>query len=128
VQGGLLWVTCQAAYQGSRIAEAVALSEKILSEYGFEPRVSLVATHTRHIKLIVSITYERGQVQKDSQAKACQEELLARLILIDCLPFRLDKHSQWASPENALFQQIKATVDPDQLLSPGHYQALYRSE
>lgn len=122
VESGLLWVTCQMAYQGSRVIKAVELAEQVLWDYGFEPRVSLIATHTRHIKLVISITYERGQPELDARAQHCHDEILKNLIQIDCPPFRLGLQSQWASPENTLFDQIKHHLDAEQLLSPGHYQ------
>ena len=121
---GLLWLMCLLPYRGTDLDITLPIIESTCTQYQFEANLALVGKEPRTLKLLLALIYDREQAGLDEKAQACHDQILKKLISLGYPPYRLGLQSAWASPKNTLYEQIKNLLDPDQLLSPGHYSPL----
>ncbi|MES2503920.1 MAG: FAD-binding oxidoreductase [Myxococcota bacterium] len=121
---GLIWITCALPFKGIDVQRAMELIEHDFLAAGLAPQISLIANDCQRIKLVIAIIYNREDFGMDDIAQNCHDKVLGKLIHAGYPPFRLGLQSYWASQDNALYAQIKDLIDPDHMLSPGHYSPL----
>jgi 4-cresol dehydrogenase (hydroxylating) len=78
------------------------------------------------MQLLASVVYDRDIPGDDERGMACYDELAAALAGAGFTPFRLGIHSmgEMARAEPAytdVLQRLKAAVDPNGVVAPGHY-------
>lgn len=115
---------CLLPYQGDDIKTAISILEPICADYNFEPNLALIGTEPRSLKLLLALIYDREVPGLDEKAQSCHDAILERLISKNYLPYRLGLQSAWAAPQNKLYEKLKNLIDPDGILSPGHYSPL----
>lgn len=121
---GLLWLMCLVPYRGEDLQTVIPIMEELCVKHDFEPNLTIIGTEPRTLKLLLALIYDREEPGLDQKAQECHDEILNKLISLGYLPYRLGVQSAWASPENKLYEKIKNLVDPDHILSPGHYSLL----
>jgi 4-cresol dehydrogenase (hydroxylating) len=123
---GVIWACATVPIAGAPVAEAVRVSEELMPARGFEPLLALVTQSERCVHLVSLIVYDREMAGEDERARACHDELLARLCSLGYLPFRLGIHSMGSLPDpvddyGRVLQRLKRALDPSDVLSPGRY-------
>jgi 4-cresol dehydrogenase (hydroxylating) len=98
--------------------------ESLCESYGFESNLALIGTDPRTLKLLLALIYDRQEPGWDLKAQACHDKILQALDTQGYPPYRLGIQSMWAAQENKLYSSLKDKIDPDHLLSPGHYSPL----
>jgi 4-cresol dehydrogenase (hydroxylating) flavoprotein subunit len=124
---GLLWCSPVAPADGAQAEELVALAGEILLRYGFEPAISLTMITERSLACVISITYDRHVPGEDEKASACHGELLSRLAVAGFYCYRMTSQSsaglQPSPGYDGVLRALKRSLDPNQILAPGRYQA-----
>lgn len=120
-QCGLMWCMALLPYHGQDLERAIPIAESLCTSYGFEPNLALIATEPRTLKFLIALIYDRSKSGWDLKAQACHDDILKALDAQGYPPYRLGVQSIWASPKNELYLKLKNAIDPDGILSPGHY-------
>jgi 4-cresol dehydrogenase (hydroxylating) len=98
----------------------------IANKYGFEPHIAFIFPSERAVYMFPTIIYDRDIQGEDGRAMACHDEMLQAMIAEGYFPYRLGIQSMQALPKpvdghDKLVAQIKNLLDPNHILSPGHY-------
>jgi len=80
----------------------------------------------RVLDCVISIGYDRDIQGEDQRALECYDELMDKLTSSGYYPYRLGIHSMKTMAKgedsyNQLLRQLKSTLDPNNILSPGRY-------
>jgi 4-cresol dehydrogenase (hydroxylating) len=123
---GLLWCSPIAPASGAAAHELTKLASSILLSHGFEPAISLTMINGRSLACVISIAYDRDVPGEDDRAKACYDDLLARIAERGFYPYRLTVQSMQAVRDHGgyteLVRAIKSALDPNAVLAPGRYE------
>lgn len=123
---GIYWMGPIVPFDGVNVEAAISIIKETITQYGFEPAMTLQMITSRQIDIIVSIAFDRTILGEDKKAKACHDELLRKLIVEGFYPYRLGIQSQslLPSPDDDycfLIEKIKKALDPNDILAPGRY-------
>jgi len=122
---GLLWCSPVAPNTGKAVEELTALASDRLVEHGFEPLISVSLLTERATVSTVAITYDRDVPGEDQRAVRCYRALVEELLRGGYPPYRLSigsmEYADTGGPYGNMMQSIKRTLDPNGILSPGHY-------
>jgi 4-cresol dehydrogenase (hydroxylating) len=122
---GLLWCSPVAPNDGQNAQRLTGLATELVLRHGFEPAISLTTLTDRTLACIISLAYDRDVPGEDERAMACHHDLLESLASAGYYSYRLSIGSMSAmSRPDAymdLLQNIKQTIDPNRILSPGRY-------
>jgi 4-cresol dehydrogenase (hydroxylating) len=124
---GLLWCSPVAPAEGRHAQILAELAARVLLSHGFEPMLSLTLISERALICVISITYDREVAGEDLRARVCFEQLQAELAAKGYISYRLGVQSmdemKAQGAYGSLLADIKRTVDPAGILSPGRYAA-----
>lgn len=122
---GLVWLCTEVPFVGASAVDAVRLSEKVVTDHGFEPNLGATARSPRSLKLFLALAWDRDVEGEDDRAMACHDALLGRLVADGFLPYRLGIHSMECLPESpgydVTLRRIKEALDPAGIMAPGRY-------
>ena len=122
---GLMWCSPMAPNDGGHARQVTSLATELVLGHGFEPAISLTAITERSLACIISLTYDREVPGEDERAMVCYHDLLESLAANGYHSYRLSIGSMSAMgrPDayHRLLQNIKKTLDPNGILSPGRY-------
>lgn len=123
---GVYWLGPMVPFEGDHVQKAVAIIEKIVTQYGFEPAMTLQCLTSRQIDIITSITFNRDYPLEEKRAKLCHDQLLEVLINNGYYPYRLGTQSHLNLPISNdysfnLLKDIKMALDPNDIMAPGRY-------
>jgi len=124
---GLIWCAPIAPLAGAAIQKCVHIVTNIFKQYQFTPYISIHKISSRVAYVNAPIIYDRAIKGEDEKALACQQHLLKELTANGFYPYRLSQASMSAMPSpsesySKLLQQIKQTIDPNQIIAPGRYE------
>lgn len=125
---GVIWCSPCVPFDGRQVAEACAISERVLLAHQFEPNIALIGVTPRVVYAIVSLIYDRAVPGEDQRARACHDTLLRELVGRGYLPYRLGLQSIGGLPpahddDVQLHGRLRAALDPHGILAPGRYDA-----
>ncbi|MCA9639088.1 MAG: FAD-binding oxidoreductase [Myxococcales bacterium] len=114
---GVNWVCAALPFRGRDLVRAVSLSERILTEHGFEPLFACVATAPRSVNWVPLMVYDRDVPGADDRASACHDALYAALSAAGYLPYRLGTQSLASLPNSAdqrsaVLERLRVALDP----------------
>ncbi|AUC62312.1 4-cresol dehydrogenase (hydroxylating) [Cyanobacterium sp. HL-69] len=123
---GLIWCAPVAPLLGKHGAKINQIVRETLLKYGFEPQQSITLLTERVLDCVISIGYDRDIQGEDQRALECYDELMDKLTSSGYYPYRLGIHSMKTMAKgedsyNQLLRQLKSTLDPNNILSPGRY-------
>jgi len=122
---GLLWCSPVAPNDGAHAEHLTNLAAGIMLRHGFEPAISLTVLTERSIACIISIAYDRDVPGEDARAHTCYMELLETCSREGYPSYRLSVNSMSAKTGDGtypnLLRNLKATLDPKNVLAPGRY-------
>ncbi|MEO0853496.1 MAG: FAD-binding oxidoreductase, partial [Cyanobacteria bacterium J06648_11] len=124
---GLIWCAPVAPMTGKHATEIYRIFSETVFAGGFEPIISITLLTERCLSCITTIAYDREIPGEDERAMACYETLLARFAAAGYYPYRLGIQSMGALGSSESYQHLlrslKSTLDPNNILSPGRYDA-----
>jgi 4-cresol dehydrogenase (hydroxylating) len=124
---GLLWIAPIAPAEGESVRQLADIIEHTVLEFGFEPMIAMTMLTERSMASVVAIIYDRDVPGEDQRAMNCFNQLRSRLAAKGYYPYRLgtqDMDLLDADPaRKAFLSTIKRAIDPNDVLSPGHYVA-----
>jgi 4-cresol dehydrogenase (hydroxylating) len=123
---GAIWLCPEIPFDGVTVANVIGSCEKIMRSSGYDPVIGMSALTPRTLRIFISIFYDRDKSGEDDRAMRCNDQLLEALSAAGMFPFRLGVHSMHAANQAAgacwdLIRQIKESLDPNHILSPGRY-------
>ena len=124
---GFIWCAPAIPFVGREICAAVSLIEETVFGHGYEPSLALQCISPRTIYITTAIVYDRTVAGEDERAKACHDDLLARLLEAGYIPYRLGIQSMApATPVQddtiTFLHTLKQALDPNHILAPGRYE------
>lgn len=127
---GLIWCAFVAPADGVQARSIETTVRRVLTSFGFEAGITFTLLSERCLDAVISISFNRKSVDGidwDSRAAACRKQLYEALLQQGYFPYRLDIHmmqfmTAYSSQQyEQLLQQLKHTLDKDNILSPGRY-------
>ena len=127
---GLIWCSPLVPFDGKHVMNALKIIEEVLITHQFEPNIGLNCATDRSVIITVGIVYDREIPGEDQQALNCHNTLLEKLNEAGYIPYRLgiDAMKKLPQPQDdygKLLHQLKKTLDPNDILSPGRYDFRY---
>jgi 4-cresol dehydrogenase (hydroxylating) flavoprotein subunit len=123
---GLLWLSPLAPFRGDSITRCLSLIESVISDFQFEPIISIQFHSLRAAHVLASIVYDRNKPAQSEGAIRCHDLLLKNLIAEGFIPYRLTIRGMQTEimPSNSytnLLQTLKRLLDPTNILAPDRY-------
>jgi 4-cresol dehydrogenase (hydroxylating) flavoprotein subunit len=125
-KAGVIWYCPAIPMTGDDALQAIRISERISKKYGFELNIGFLFISQRSLDITGAICYDREVPGEDQKAMACHHELMRTLGAKGYSPYRLGVQSMalmQGHSSNLLkfLADLKKTVDPTDILAPGHY-------
>jgi 4-cresol dehydrogenase (hydroxylating) len=122
---GLLWLAPVAPMEGAAAREVVAMAERTLLAWGFEPQISITLLTERALACIISLAYDRDVPLEDQKAMSCFRDLENQLEGRGYFSYRLGIVGMNLFKRNTAYGQLlcalKEAMDPNGILAPGRY-------
>lgn len=123
---GLLWISPILPSTGSCAQELMTLIEPVYAQFGFEPLVTFTMITERAMICVTNVSFDKRDPHQAQLAKSCYDQLVTLLLSHGYIPYRTGPHgyaklSAHPSVFWDLARQLKQTLDPQNILSPGRY-------
>jgi 4-cresol dehydrogenase (hydroxylating) len=124
---GLLWVSPVLPLRGEDMLAVVELAEKSFDKYGFDLFATFSMINERALGGVLTVAYDKEDPQEAARARACHDEVFARMFEAGYIPYRVGNHAMGRlDPHGDSYWRtvgaIKAALDPAGILAPGRYQ------
>ena len=123
---GLLWVSPVLPMRGEDMLAVHDLAEAVFQKHGFDLFATFSMINERALGGVLTVTYDQDDAQETARAKACHDEVFARLFEAGYIPYRVGNHAMARlDPQGDSYWRtvgaIKAALDPAGILAPGRY-------
>lgn len=123
---GLIWCVPAVPFDGQHVRKALNIIEQTAKVHQFDLNVGLNCLTERCLDITVSIVYDRKIKGEDKRAMAYHDLMFQKLVEAGYIPYRLGINAMNSLPSPhddyaKLVQNIKQTLDPNDILSPGRY-------
>jgi len=123
---GVTWYAPLVPMQPERVAAYLRMVTAIMREYRLEPLITLTSVSERCFDSTVPLLFDLGSEASRENAERCYWALLEAGRSQGFLPYRVGIQTMgWLSRNDTtywqLVREIKRTLDPDAILSPGRY-------
>jgi 4-cresol dehydrogenase (hydroxylating) len=124
---GAIWTSPVVPLVGRDVEAAVRIVERAAAEHGFEPMMTITVLDGRTAHLVAPVLFDRTVPGEDGRALACARRMLAALARAGYYPYRLGVNSMRLlasrNGDAVLRGALKRALDPNDILSPGRYEA-----
>lgn len=126
VHAGLIWVSPLLPATPRAAREVVAIMEPIYFKHGFELLITFSMINARAMVGVSNVAFDTREKEESARAEACYTELDQSLIAAGYLSYRTGPQGYGklvgtSSVFWQVVQQIKGTLDPQGIMSPGRY-------
>ena len=122
---GLFWCAPVAPAEGGHTEAVARIAYDVLLSGGFEPMLTITLLTERSASCVIALAYDRRVADEDEKALACYQRLLRTLAEQGYYSYRLGvqgmEQMNGGEGFNRFIRAIKASVDPNNVLSPGRY-------
>lgn len=125
---GLIWFSPLVPIDGNLVRDFVSEVHRICLYFEIEPLVTLTLISERCFDSTIPILFNKSDPKSVERAKLCHEALVKIAPELGLFPYRLDVRSMENLYEthhgvaSKLWNSIKGSVDPANVLSPGRYE------
>ncbi len=124
---GFLWLSPVLPMTRDHIDRINTLLEPLFNRYGFDYLATFSMVTARSLCAVTTIAFDKSVAEERRRAAACHAEALDALIAAGYIPYRMgnsgmDKLGQSSSVFFDVTARIKSALDPQSIISPGHYQ------
>lgn len=125
-KAGVIWYCPAIPMRGDDALSTINVCEKISRKYGFELNLGFLFISERTLDITGAICYDREIPGEDKRAMACHDALMMLLSKRGYSPYRLGVQSMSLMKNHGvgmrkLLSDLKKSVDPSDILAPGHY-------
>lgn len=123
---GILWYAPLVPLTATGVGDYVQTMSRVLTEHGFDPLLAVTTRSPRVHSGTIPLLFRRNR-DDESRARACYSALVAAGIGIGMPPYRLGVeymdglYAPPDSPSAQALRALKATFDPNDVISPGRY-------
>ena len=123
---GLIWFTPLIPLKQKDIRQYTEIVKRVCKANHIEPLITLTTLSEKVIDSSVPLLFDRKNSEECKNAKKCYLELFEECSKLGYLPYRMGVDNMYLATENKtsywnLVKQIKDTIDPANILSPGRY-------
>ena len=124
---GLIWIAPIGPMTKETLQQLVTTSTTISEKYKFDPAISITLLNERAVDCVLSIVFDRSSEEEDQNAIACYDELMATFNELGFSSYRssaramINDDLNYSEELKHLHKLVKAGLDPNNILSPGHY-------
>lgn len=123
---GLIWFTPLIPLKQNDIRKYTEIVNRVCKANKIEPLITMTTLSEKVVDSSVPILFDRKNSEECKNAKKCYSELFEECSKLGYLPYRMGVDNMHLATENktsywTLVKQIKATIDPSNILSPGRY-------
>lgn len=123
---GLIWFTPLIPLKQKDIRQYTDTVKRICKANKIEPLITMTTLSEKVVDSSVPILFDRKNAEDVKNAKKCYMELFEECSKMGYLPYRMGVDNMFLATENKtsywnLVKQIKDTIDPANILSPGRY-------
>jgi 4-cresol dehydrogenase (hydroxylating) flavoprotein subunit len=127
---GVLWYCPAIPFTGKDVSNAVRICHKLCRKHGFELNIGFLFISQRTLDITGGLCYDRNVKGEDRRAMACHDEIMTTLNAAGYSPYRLGIQSMKMMKTKSktalnLVRKIKSTLDPHDILAPGHYESSF---
>jgi 4-cresol dehydrogenase (hydroxylating) len=124
---GLLWFAPLMPLTKDGVRTGLALIRDILHKHGFDALLGMTIRSSRAAIATIPLIFEKT-AENSQRAQACYKELVTACTLAGMPPYRLNiesmatvAHLRVQGDHKQLHAQLKAALDPDNIIAPGRY-------
>jgi len=123
---GLMWVSPVVPATGEAAAEVMRIIEPIYEKHGFEALVTFTLITERAMCGVTNLAFDKREADEAARAVACYNELMDALMDAGYIPYRTGPAGFGKLARNSsvfwdVVRQLKQTLDPSGIISPGRY-------
>lgn len=124
---GFYWISPVLPMAAEHVDKVNGLAERVLNDHGFDYQVTFTLLNGRALCAVITVSFDKRNAEEAKKARACHDALLDALLAAGYPPYRAGNHSMkklGATSTNFfdITAQLKAALDPNGVLSPGHYE------
>lgn len=123
---GLYWISPILPVHGEDALAFMKMVEPIFDAHGFEALVTFTLVTDRAMVAILNVVFDKADPEESRKAQACYNETVQVISAAGYIPYRsgLQGMDRLRDPDDVFWQvasQIKATLDPKDILARGRY-------
>ncbi|MCG8685517.1 MAG: FAD-binding oxidoreductase [Desulfobacterales bacterium] len=124
---GMMWLSPILPMTGQAAAKLIKMVNPVFKRYHFEPMITVSLITERAMVSVITISYDRDNPSETKRAQECYD-VLFKLIMDSGYPpyrtniFTMDKLAHGSNVFWDVTKNIKDTLDPNNIISPGRYQ------
>lgn len=131
-QWGFFWLSPIIPMLGTVALDFLKIVEPIFQAHGFEPLITMTSITPRALCCVMTVAYDKSNPIECAQATACYEQLFHIVVEQGYIPYRAGIQSMEKLVDRStvfwdVTSRIKQALDPQAILSPGHYVPQQRS-
>jgi 4-cresol dehydrogenase (hydroxylating) len=124
---GLVWFSPVVPMTVDCVQEFQRMVAPTLAKYGFDCCITFTSVTARAFDCTLPILFDNTDEEERQKARACYDELAAQCAVRGYFPYRVGTQSMaHLSRGSHVFwdvcQEIKSSLDPDNIIAPGRYQ------
>ena len=124
---GSYWLSPVLPMTAEACQHILSLAEPVFYRHKLEPLMTFTTVNERALCCVMNISFDKARQDESEDAEACYEELFSLLTGSGYIPYRAGIHSmnKLANGSNEFWdvcQQLKSTLDPENIIAPGRYQ------
>ncbi len=124
---GVMWCCPTLPLAGEDVRRVLAIADEQLTARGFPAQVSFMPHHARSFESFCAIVYDRDDADADARAVDAFHTAQEKFEQAGYPPYRIPIQQMahtTETPEYArLLQDLKRTLDPEDIMAPGRYDA-----
>jgi hypothetical protein len=102
-----------------------------MDEHGFEYQLTLSFATPRSLCAVLTVCYDRSSAEETERARVCHDRLYAAVTSAGYVPYRagnlsMDRLAEGSKVFWDVVTALKGTLDPQNRISPGHYEPTIR--
>jgi 4-cresol dehydrogenase (hydroxylating) flavoprotein subunit len=126
-RAGCMWLSPVVPAVGTAAQDIMNIVAPVFDEFGFEPLATLTSITPRALCCVLTISYDKENKAEALRATQCYKKLLTVCTDAGYIPYRTGIQSMPRLAQNSevfweLNAQLKASLDPANILAPGRYQ------